>query len=131
MSTENLGRENVDSRLMALMDHAKEEPFVFMKDLRKGDVLEIDTRNSTYTMQVVDPKNGEVDAVSDGKYLRRETRCRVLGSSLTGTGTMIKMDGIAVGLQVVLSVPLVGELKLSTTKEVRVDGIKVLPPSKH
>lgn len=78
-------------------------------------------------MKVTDPKNNKVLVTSNGQRVTEETEGTIGGSSLTGTGTMVKVGGIAVGLRLVLFVRGAGELLLSATQEVRVNGTKVLP----
>lgn len=127
MDREHPGRQHIDSCLLSLIDASEEMPWLFMKDLKKGDVLEIQTRNTLYTMKVTDPENGRVVVNSNGRHITQETEATVGGSTLTGTGTMMKVGGITVGLRLCLFTKGTGELILSSTQEVRVNGFKMLP----
>lgn len=121
------GREHIDPRLLNLIEWANEQPWLFVKNLRQGDILEIQTQNTLYTMKIINPENGDVLVTSDGKHITKETPAYIWGTTLTGTGTMIKMGSITVGFRLILSVEGLGVLRLSPTKEVRVNGVKVLP----
>ena len=91
------------------------------------------TQNTLYTMKIIDPADNKVVINSNGRHITEETEGFVGGSSLSGTGTMMKMGGIAIGLRLVLFVEKAeksGEMLLSSTKEVRVNGIRMLPSEK-
>lgn len=121
------GRNHVDPRLLSLIDKSEQEPWLFMKDLNKGDVLEVQTMDTLYTMKVTDPEKGRVLVNSNGRHITQETEATVSGSTITGTGTMMKIGGITVGLRLILFIKGVDELILSLTQEVRVNGFKILP----
>lgn len=127
MDKSHSGREHIDPYLLSLIDESEKMPWLFMKDLKKGDVLKIQTRNTLYTMNVIDPENGGVVVNSNGRHITQETEATVDGSTLTGTGTMIKVGGIAVGLRLCLFVRGKGEFILSSTQEVYVNDFKMLP----
>ena len=127
MDKEHSGREHIHPSLLSLIDMSDEVPWLFVRDLKNGDVLEIQTRNTLYTMKVTDPENGKVMVNSNGQRITQEAEASVLGTTITGTGTMVKYRGITVGLSLVVFVKGVGELILSPTQEVRVNGFKALP----
>lgn len=129
MNKKHPGRKHIDPHLLSLIDASEEMPWLFMKDLKKGDVLEIQTRNTLYTMKVTDPENGRVVVNSNGRLITQETEATVDGSTLTGTGTMMKIGGITVGLCLCLFTKEIGKFILSSTQEVRVNGFKMLPAS--
>lgn len=128
MNEEHPGRAHLDPRLLSLIDETDGLSWLFVNKLQKGDVLEIQTLNTLYTMKVVNSE-GEVLVNSNGKRITKEIPANVWGTTLTGTGTMVKMKGITVGLRLVIYVEYIGELILSATQEVRVNGEKVLPKS--
>jgi len=113
--------------LLSLTEQSEGMTWIFMKNLRVGDVLEVQTPDTIYDMKVIDPEKGKVLVKSSGRHNREETEAVVIGSSLTGTGTLVKLRGIAFGLRLCLYVKSVDELLLSATQEVRVNGTKVLP----
>lgn len=127
MNEEHPGRAHLDPRLLSLIDETDGLSWLFVDKLQKGDVLEVQTLNTLYTMKVIDPETGKVLVNSNGKRITQETPANVWGTTLTGTGTMVKMKGIAVGLRLVIFVEGIGELILSATQEARVNGEKVLP----
>jgi len=128
MNEEHPGRAHIDPRLLNLMDETDGLSWLFVDKLKKGDVLEIQTLNTLYTMKVVNPFEGEVLVNSNGKTITEETPAYIWGTTLTGNGNMIKLGKIAVGLRLVIFEGR-GQITLSATQEVRVNGEKVLPKS--
>ncbi len=127
MDKEHLGREHIEPRLLSLVDASEEVPWLFIKNLNVGDILEVQTRKTLYTIKVTNPKSGSATINSNGRHVTQEIDGSVLGTTLTGTGTMVKMGGIAIGFRLVLFVNGIGELILSSTQEVRINGFKILP----
>ena len=58
------------------------------------ETLEVRTKNTTYEITVMDPKNGDV-LVRGGKFFPVYTRVRLAGASLAGS--FLKLLGIYVG----------------------------------
>lgn len=116
------GRKHIDPRLLALMDKAEKEDGLFVQDLKAGDVVVIRTRNHMYVLKVFDPEERKVEATSNGQYFPEPTITYANGSSLTGTGTMIKMGWIAIGYRFLL-----GNVLLSETQSTTINGVQILP----
>lgn len=130
MDKSHPGRQHIDPRLLALIDKSEEEESLDIGSLRKGDVISLQTRNTLYTMQVVDPENGQVIVSSTGGHVTEATKGVVVGTTITGSGTMIKLRTIIFSLRLCLFVQGKGELILSATQSVLVNGIKILPMDK-
>lgn len=130
MDKAHSGRQYIDPRLLALIDKSKEEESLDIKSLRKDDVISLHTRDTIYTMQVVDPENGHVLVNSNGRHVTESTKGVVVGTTLTGTGTMIKLQTIILGLRLCLFVEGKGELLLSATQSVSVNGTQMFPMDK-
>lgn len=118
------GRENIDPRLLALMDKAVTEQGLFVKDLSAGDVVEIYTKSgNVYILEVLDPATHKVRARDKNGSLSREpVETYANGSSLTGTGTMVRAGWIAPGYRFLL-----GNVLMTKTEKVAVNGLWVLP----
>lgn len=118
------GRENIDPRLLALMDKTASEEGIFVQDLQVGDTVEIHTKSgNVYTLEVLDPATHRVRARDKNGSLSKEpVETYAQGSSLTGTGTMIKVGWLAMGYRFTL-----GNILMSRTERVVVNGIQVLP----
>lgn len=116
------GRKHVDPRLLALMDKAGVERGLNVEELSAGDVVRIETHSgNVYTMEVLDPKKRRVKA-KGGKLGAKFVETYANGSSLTGTGTMIRLGWIALGYRFLLGLHL-----LSPTRRVTLNGFTVLP----
>lgn len=77
---------------------------------------------------MINPETGTILVYSNGQHIPpHKSYGRVLGSSLSGTGALMKTGSIAAGLRLSLFVAGIGEVMLSPTSEVRVNGTKVLP----
>ena len=132
MDKNHPGRQNIDPRLLASIDAAEEEDSLNLSGLKKDDVVSVRTRNTVYTLKMIDLSRGNAEVLinSNGRHVTRETRGRVLGTILTGTGSMVKSNTIVLGLRLCVWVEGLGELRLSATQEVSVNGMKILPIDK-
>src|SRR3989338_9964195 len=94
------GRQHIDPRLLVLMDQAEKEESLDMRVLRKNDVVSLQTMNTLYTMLVMDPERGTVMVSSNGSHISDVPRAgSVMGTTLTGTGTMVKLRTIVLNLR--------------------------------
>jgi len=126
------GRQHIDPRLLVLMDQSEKEESLDMRNLRSGDVVSLQTFNTLYTMKVLDPERGTVMVSSNGSHISDVSRAgSVMGTTLTGTGTMVKIRTIILNLRLCLLVGGVGELILSATQSVLVNGVKIMPMDKN
>lgn len=116
------GYKHIDQRLLDLIDLASLEDGIFVDKLKAGDLVEIHTKNHVYTMKIINPETKEVEATSNSPHITEPTRTFANGSSLTGTGTMVKLGWIAVGYRFYL-----GNIFLSKTQKVVVNGVQILP----
>ena len=130
MDKSHSGREHIDPRLLALIDRLEERESLDISGLQKDDVVSVQTRNTVYTMRVVNPQEGRVLVNSNGRHITQETEGAIVGTTLTGTGTMVKLRTIILGMRLCIWAYGIGELILSATQEVRVNGSKVLPLDK-
>lgn len=99
--------------------------------LRPGDTVAIRTRNSIYTMRLDEPARGRGVASGDGDFINEESRASLVGATLTGRGSMVKVGWILLGYKVVLSIPG-GELMTSQVQGIAINGMPVIPaPGTH
>lgn len=92
------------------------------RQLRAGDVLVVETQHNVYTLHIVDPEHGEASARGSGDFLQDEVKVRVLGTTLTGRGSLLKTGVVAPGFKLVLQVPD-GELMTSRVRRVFLNGM--------
>jgi len=122
------GRQYIDPRLLALIDQSEKEESLDMRNLRSDDVVSLQTVNTLYVMKVLDPEKGTVMVSSNGSHISDVPRAgSVMGTTLTGTGTMVKLRTIILNLRLCLFVGGIGELRLSATQSVSVNGIRIMP----
>ena len=90
------GREYWHPKLLKLMDETKKELGIFIQYRSKGDLLKIETDKATYEIKVTNPKEREVIFLNNntGSILKNITGV-IIGSSLTGRGTMVKLGWMA------------------------------------
>jgi len=100
--------------------------------LRPGDLLCIRTVNSVYTMRLDEPVRGMGMATGDGEFINEGSTASLIGATLTGRGSMVKVGWILLGFKVVLSIPG-GELMTSKVKGIAVNGKPLIPlaPGTH
>lgn len=131
------GKRHLDPRYLAVCESADDIPWFDLKSLRTGDVVEIDTKHHKYMMRVVDSDKRKVLLRSDtDDALKDELEYCLYGTTLTGTGSMLRVGLLAYGQH-----PLLGrgcifdgedftppvEKVLPAIGELRVNGQKVLP----
>ena len=101
------------------------------RSLRPGDLLSIHTLNSIYKLRLDEPARGTGVAVGDGEFINEESRASLIGATLTGRGSMVKVGWILLGFKVVLSIPG-GELMTSRVQGIEINGKPViLTPGTH
>ena len=66
--------------------------------LRPGDRLSIRTVNSVYELRLDDPGHGRGVAIGNGEFINDEARASLIGATLTGRGSMVKVGWVLLGL---------------------------------
>ena len=110
------GRQNIDPRLLAIIDEAERKTGIFVSSFKNGDVVEITTKNHVYRFEMKDSEGRALMTSNNPDYLGPEEAV-IVGSSLTGTGTMVKMGLIAPDYRL-----WIGNILLSRTQSVKVNG---------
>jgi len=108
-----------------LIEWAESVDGIDTRQLRPGDTLVIRTCNTFYTLRLADPARGSGVAVSDGEFITTESDASLLGASLSGRGSMVKMGWVLLGFKMVLCVPR-GELLTSPVRGVAVNGTPLI-----
>lgn len=93
--------------------------------LRQGDTLTVQTCNSVYTLRLDDPSWGHGVATGSGEFLNDPARARLVGATLSGSGSMVKLGWVLIGFKLVLAIPG-GELLTSHVREIWVNDKPVL-----
>lgn len=96
------------------------------RTLKAGDTLDILTCYSRYTLRLAHPDRGTWIANSDGKFITSESEARLLGATLSGRGTLLKLGWVLLGYKVVLAVPG-GEIVTSRVQGVSINGMPLIP----
>lgn len=92
---------NVDE-LIAQGDAA---PGVDVRQLQPGDTLVMRTRNTSYTLRLENPGRCVGRGTSDGKHVTDASSMSMLGATLSGRGTLVKVGWILLGFRMVLLIP--------------------------
>ena len=92
--------------------------------LRAGDELVVHTAHSVYTLAFVDPELGEVEARGNGNFINEHVAARLLGTTLSGTGTALRRAFVMPGFKLVLRLPE-GELMTSEVRRIFLNGASV------
>lgn len=111
-----------------LVDAADDADGIDVRALRSGDTVLVHTCHSRYRLALCDPERGHVLATGDGAYLQQESSASVIGSSLSGRGTLVKSGWILVGYKLVLKIDG-GELLTSRVRQVLINGRCLTPAS--
>lgn len=98
------------------------------RDLGSGDLLRIRTRNSSYVLEIGDPDGGKGVLVSDNDSLSGPADCRIVGATLSGRGTMVKLGWVLFGYSAVMMVDG-REVVTSAVQALELNGASLLPAS--
>ncbi len=100
--------------------------------LSPGDLLSIRTLNSVYKLRLDEPLRGRGVASGDGEFINEESAASLIGATLTGRGSMVKVGWVLLGFKVVLSIPG-GELLTSRVQGIAINGTPLAPlaPGTH
>jgi hypothetical protein len=122
------GKKYLSDDLQKLIEDQEGARWLNVEDLQKGDVLKIKTKNSLYEMKLIDPEKHRVMVTSDSEAapIKDPQPGSMLGSTLTGTGTMLKMGRIGKGYRICLWVEGKGELILTPTEKVFINDDEVM-----
>ena len=89
------------------------------------------TRNTAYTLRLENPAKCAGIGTSDGKHVTEESAMHVLGATLSGQGTLVKLGWILLGFRMVLLVPG-RELLTTPVQSLSVNGQPlVVAPGTH
>ena len=102
------------------------------RSLSPGDMISIRTLNSVYNMRLEEPTRGRGVATGDGEFINEESVASLIGATLTGRGSMVKVGWVLLGFKVVLSIPG-GELLTSKVRGIAINGKPLAPvaPGTH
>lgn len=102
------------------------------RDLAPGDLITIRTLNSVYDLRLDEPARGRGVARGDGQFINQEATASIIGATLSGRGSMVKVGWVLLGFKVVLSIPD-GELLTSRVLAITVNGKPLVPaaPGTH
>jgi len=122
-----MNHPNLSPELNKMVETAEKANWLNIKELKKGDDLEVHTRNTIYIFTIIDPETGAVlvENNSEKHPIAIGTTGSILGTTLSGTGTMLKMGCISTGLKMDIWVEGYGELILSTTQKILLNGNEV------
>jgi hypothetical protein len=97
-----------------------------------GDLLSIRTLNSVYNLRLDEPSRGRGTATGDGDFINEEANASLIGATLSGRGSMVKVGWVLVGFKVVLAVPG-GELLTSKVQGIAINGkpLVAVAPGTH
>ena len=82
-----------------------------VEDLAVGDAVTVETINSVYALRVLDPAARKVLAAGNGKHFPTPVETYVNGSSMTGTGSMVRLGWIGAGFPLWIGNVLVTEVQ--------------------
>lgn len=108
------------------------EEGVDTRSLSPGDLVSIRTLNSVYDLRLEEPARGLGVARGDGEYINEEAVASLIGATLSGRGSMVKVGWVLLGFKVVLSIPG-GELLTSRVQGIAINGKPLSPvaPGTH
>lgn len=103
--------------LESAVEFAARQKGLRIEDCAAGDVVTVETMNSVYRLRVTDPASREVEVRGTGDHFRSPVVTFVNGSSMTGTGAMVRLGWIGVGFPLWL-----GNVLLTPTRRILVNG---------
>lgn len=112
--------------IQQLMDCGNAAAGIDTRQLEPGDTVVMRTRNTSYTLRLVNPGRSAGTGTSDGKHITSESDVHLLGATLSGRGTMVKLGWILLGFRMVLLVPG-RELVTTPVQFLTVNGKPLVP----
>lgn len=94
--------------------------------LSPGVLVSIRTLNSVYKLRLDEPLRGRGVASGDGEFINEESAASLIGATLTGRGSMVKVGWVLLGFKVILSIPG-GELLTSRVQGISINGTPLAP----
>jgi len=91
------------------------------RNLNPGDLVSIRTLNSVYNLRLDEPERGRGLACGDGRFINHEASANLIGATLSGRGSMVKVGWVLLGFKLVLSIPG-GELLTSRVQGISING---------
>ena len=85
-----MGHPNLSDEINNAIEQSERDGGVWLKNLRKGDVVTLQTQNTTYTIKVLGEKNYTIEG--HAKYCPKPVKVHIAGS--TWGGSMLKMEYI-------------------------------------
>jgi hypothetical protein len=125
------GYRGWDDRLADLIRDSEKGSGICVEALLEGDVVSVKTLNSLYMLKIIDPKSGKAIVHGTGDFFSEPTKVSILGSSLSGTGNMIKTRWIIPGKLLILALAEGGTVNLSPVVAIIVNGRPVYPTQKE
>lgn len=134
---DNLNDLLKNPKVIEIAKEVKDLPWIFIDDLQKGDLLEIQSielpskTEINYLLQIVQPSTREILYCLQGKEFLQAKRGVVLGSIINsekGKGYVLKIGAIGIGFPLALT--LIEEERpwiFPATQEVKLNGTKILP----
>ncbi len=126
--------EYLDASYEALIERTAKNEHLRVDDLRNGDVLTVVTQNHRYDFAVLDRAEGRVRLTSDNPQYAGPYEGHIIGSLLASGGSSIYAGRVVIGLCLAFASPalrtpdvLLPELYLTATREILVNGFRVLP----
>jgi hypothetical protein len=113
----------------SLLDDVEALDALDVRRLHPGDTLLLQTSHSEYRLRLVDPGRGKAWATGSGKFLNDESPVRLLGATLSGRGSMVRLGVVMPGFKVVLQLSE-GELMTSKVRRIFVNGVPMDPSTR-
>lgn len=106
--------------------------WLMVKDLKKGDRLDLRTKEKFYKLELIDVANFHVRLYeTNDEVLLDVPELKIVGTTLSGGFTSIKMGAIATGLNLVCYIEGVGECMLPRTKQILLNGKPLILSSEN
>lgn len=110
----------------SLLDEVELLDALDVRRLHPGDTVLLETSHSEYRLELVDPGRGKARATGSGRFLNEESPVRLLGATLSGRGSMVRVGVVMPGFKVVLQLAE-GELMTSKVRRIFVNGVPMDP----
>lgn len=106
-----MDREKGCVTLESAVDFAAKQKGLSVTACAVGDVIELTTMHNTYTLTLLDPARKFVSVEGSGEHFSEPTETFVNGSSMTGTGSMVRGGWIGAGFRLWLGIVFITEVR--------------------
>ena len=127
MSKEDKGRKVLAPHIATALERVGETPALTIAELHVGDVVDLESKNHRYRVEILDPETKRVRVTSNGPHVTEPTEMFIAGSLLIPFGSMIMVGRIVLGHCIEFATRRNGPMIITPVRSIDVNGVRFFP----